>query len=164
MIAVINQNLFIYDALIDRNDIDVNSQDIYGNSIAHYAICSSNDELRDKIFNNPKIDINIQNNKLMTPLHYAINCENKEIAISLIKNERINIKIKNKNGHTPLKLAKIEYKYKITDLLRFHPQNKIADKYILHIACKNRDLNSFIDLIKKENDYNQKDIFIPSIL
>lgn len=149
----------VYNALIDRNDIDVNSRDIYGNTIAHYATCINNDEFRNKVFNNPKIDINVQNKDFITPLHDAINSEKQLIAISLIKNEKINIKIKNKDGYTPKKLAKLNHEREIYNLLCNHPQNKIADKYVLHIACKNRNLDLFINLIQKGNDINQKDIF-----
>lgn len=159
MLAVIKENILVYNDLIDRNDIDVNSRDIYGNSIAHYATYIKNDEFRNKVFNNRKIDINVQNKDYITPLHDAITSEKMSVAISLIKNERINIKIKNKNGYTPKKLAKLNHERKIYDLLCNHPQNKIADEYVLHNACKNKNLDLFINLIQKGNDLNQKDIF-----
>lgn len=106
--AVIKGNLFVYNALIDRNDIDVNSQDIDGNSIAHYAVHSSNDELRNKIFSDPKIDINIQNKKFNTPLHDAIISEKNSAAISLIKNERIIIKIKKQKWIYSIQISRIK--------------------------------------------------------
>lgn len=64
--------LLMIDALQYRNDININKQDRYGNTLLHYAIRYHNRPVFDKLLSTRTINPNICNNAYICPLHLAI--------------------------------------------------------------------------------------------
>lgn len=64
--------LLMLDALQYRDDININKQDRYGNTLLHYAIRYHNRPIFDKLLSTRSINPNICNNAYICPLHLAI--------------------------------------------------------------------------------------------
>lgn len=158
MIAVLIENIELYNDLINRKDINANLQNKDGNTIVHLAAKIKNEDLQREIINNPKVSINIQNEQQNTALHVAIEENNISFAKMLIKNEKCSIDLKNINGMTPLMMAIDKDQNEIVNVLLENIHNDSLSNKLLHIACEKNNYEQFKILIKRGLDYNSKDI------
>lgn len=121
----------IINALLSRDDIDVNCQDIiqilklfYSNQTPLFlALTKGNLELFENLLNKKDIDVNIQNNDGNTPLHLAIENNKIEFVASLIKNDKCNLCLTNNDNMTPLLLAFMYEHKNIVNLLLSAPRD-----------------------------------------
>ena len=64
--------LLMIDAIQSRQDININKQDRYGNTLLHYAIRYHNRAVFDKLLSTRSVNPNICNNSYICPLHLSI--------------------------------------------------------------------------------------------
>ncbi|OUM56733.1 hypothetical protein PIROE2DRAFT_49272, partial [Piromyces sp. E2] len=94
---------YLVDCPCHGADVDVNKQNLLGNTPLHHA-CKNNNKTIVRYLIEHGADINIKNYNLYTMLHYA--CENKnENLVKYLIEKGANIYIKNKLGDTPFEIA-----------------------------------------------------------
>jgi ankyrin repeat protein len=131
MYTILYNYEIIFDFLLECNNISVNSQDIYGNSVLHYALnniikftnlsstnlfntayqfnnknADLNNRFLLKLINNDKININIVGEYGRTPIiHAIINNVDDKIINMFVGNDKIDLNIYDNTGFNPLMYA-----------------------------------------------------------
>lgn len=121
-------------------DLDVNSVDKNQNSILHYCVQNSLENLLKFVLSFSDLNLNLQNENGDTALRIAANMENFNLVKLLLSNEKVDPNIKNNWGYTPLHSAVSKNNIKIVRLLLANQstnpniQNSIGNT-ALHLAC-----------------------------
>ena len=167
MIAVINSNKLVIEALINAN-ADVNSHDISGSTALMYAAAKNNIEIMELLIN-AKADINARDNRGWTALMNACDCSRYDKTLDTINllvkaGADVNAKGKHRDSYyrgicnieeevTALELLFFQLNYNLTpppfpaipnqlpDFLNIELCNKV-----LSIGTQGADMNRYFDL------------------
>lgn len=85
--------------------VDVNMQDIHGNTVLMYAIEAGQADLIDALIQYPHLDLNLCNDKGQTALIIAYQLKDLATVHKIIASGRANLNLKDVNNHTLLLLA-----------------------------------------------------------
>ncbi len=97
--------------------LEVNVQDITGNTPLHYAVVKNQLGVVCSLLEYGSVDVNIQNQVGQTALHYAVQNNNMVIVKKLLAYTGIDVTLKNKKDLTPIELAMAYKHFKISKLL-----------------------------------------------
>ena len=97
-----NQNIPIILYLIEKLKIDVEKQNVFGDTVLHFAAIHDLPEVVKSLLNFTSIDVNKRNNLDKTALHFAIENNSIKAARALLSSNKIDFSIKNCESHTPL--------------------------------------------------------------
>jgi ankyrin repeat protein len=147
------KKIIITENILNNQYVDINIQNIDGNTPLHLSLIYKIEDITEKLLNNTKYicDVNMQNNDGNTPLHMVIINKQIKFINPILKNKiSPKIEIQNNDGDTPLHLSYKDKNIDITkEILDFNNNPNIINKNgdtILHLALKD-DNNAFINLI-----------------
>ncbi len=141
-------NRKIVEILMKTNNININHQDIHGNTALHYCVIENNGDIFDLLTKNDNINVNLWNMNGEIPLHICIEKGNnlkREIIDFLIVKSNLNIQ--NNDYDSCLHLI---CKYDIWENYKNILENKNLD--ILVINKSNKRPIDYLD--KNKNKYN----------
>ena len=118
-------------SLLDRPEIDPNSQDGDGCSALHETIIYQRMVMLVLLMNHPDIDINIMDEMGRTPIHYAIDTNRTILVKQLLSDYKIDCSIEALVGGTPMNLAESRGYGDCITLLNDHEKWKVdtLEKY-----------------------------------
>lgn len=145
----------------NENDIDLNKQDIFGNTGLHYAIMEENYGIVSELFLLNNINFNLWNIDEKIPFHLFLdNYNDRYENLINIFIEKSNLSIKDNNGNNCLfYLVNLELWKKYKNILEIkkidiYTSNK-KNVSIIDII-KNKDIDLFYDLVVKSYLYRLK--------
>lgn len=134
----IADNQFDIVKLLIQNGVNINTQDVNGDTPLHKAVENKNEEITAFLLKQKLIAVNTSNNKGKTPLHLAV-CDNYSHINFLLIENGANINAQDANGNTPLHEAIQNGNQGTTDLLlRYNANVNIQNNHghsPLHIAA-----------------------------
>lgn len=131
--------LLILDAVQNRNDVDLNKQDKFGNTILHYAIRYHNSAIFKKLLLTRKINPNVCNYSYICPIHLAIYKDDVNEINSLV-NYGANLRYANDRFEMPIITAiKIHHLNSIYALAKKYKENGILMTEIDYIVFVAKD-------------------------
>ncbi|KZL71446.1 ankyrin repeat protein [Colletotrichum tofieldiae] len=87
---------------LEEDDIDINLEDIIGQTPLHLASENGHDNVTELLLKQDEIDLNPQDKDRRTPLHLAAKNGHKDVANLLLEMDEVGLNSQDKNGQTPL--------------------------------------------------------------
>ena len=129
--------LLMIDALQRRDDININKQDKYGNTLLHYSIRYHNKPIFDKLLSTRRINANICNNSYICPIHLSI-YKNDIYEIKNLLLFGASISYQNDRFEMPIVIAiKLQHRQAVQILAQQHKNIGITENmidYIVYVA------------------------------
>ena len=161
--SVIAANINEVNKLLKNSKINVNAQDIYGDTAIHYtqrlgpADFTASENITEALLKHDKINPNVQNDLMLAPLHNALVFGNIERVNALLNHHKINPNIQNNIGNSPFHDACMysnsfsKIKIKVRALL-CHP--------LFDINMKNFDGQTALDIARRSGFFEEIEILI----
>lgn len=126
--------LLMIEAIQNRKDININKQDIYGNTLLHYAIRYHNKTVFSKLLSTRMMDVNICNYAYICPIHLSI-YKNDHYELKNLIMFGADIFHQNDRFEMPIIIAiKLNYRNAVIILAREHKRHGISDNMIDYIV------------------------------
>lgn len=152
-LSLYENKMDIFYLLLKHPNIDINIQNIMGNSIFVECLSQNLNEITEKLINN-EIIISQPNSKGEYPLHLAINYQNIDVVDKILTKYPDHIDIRDGMGNTPLIIAsRIGDVSLILAVLKYKPDLNVknkSDKDAL-FYLKRKCLENLIDNINISN-------------
>lgn len=131
--------LLIIESAKDRNDINFNKQDRFGNTLLHYAIRYHNKPVFLKLLTTKKVNPNVCNYSYICPIHLSIYKDNKEEINQLIT-YGADLRYSNDRFEMPIITAiRIHHMSSVYTLARSYKQKGISTNEIDYIIYVTKD-------------------------
>ena len=159
-IATTNQiELFKY--ITTKSNVDLNIQDIFGNTALHYAIIEENYPIIEEIIKLDNINFNLWNIDGKIPLHLFLENYNDQYEdILKILIDKSNLSIRDTNGNNSLFYIinlNIWKKYKdIIETKKIDLYGKNKNNIMMYDIIKDKDKDEFIDVVVNSYLYRLK--------
>lgn len=162
-LSLYENKMDIFDLLMEHSDININIQNIMGNTIFIECLSQDLDDITKKLIDN-EIIMSQFNSKGEYPLHQAINYQKTNIVNEILGKYPEYINIRDSMGNTPLIIAsKIGDESLIKVILEYSPDLTIKNKFdkdaLYYLERKSLDglvtLNSIsekINILRTKND------------
>jgi len=145
---------------LQREDVDVNIGDRYGNTPLHCAALSGLHKIVAELSSRKSVNVNAENDDKDTPLHEACYYDKPECAAVLLRCKGIKVNAKNADGKTPLDYAKEKNNTKCVAVLEQYMKNSEVSVWLASLgprfvkyreAFEENDVKNFEDLDLIEN-------------
>ncbi len=126
--------ILLIDTLAKREDVNLNKQDKFGNTLLHYAIRYNNISVFQKLLSTNVVNPNVCNYSYICPLHLSVYKQNAE-EISQLVNYGADLRYSNDRFEMPIIIAiRLHYYATIYALARKHKEKGITLNEIDYIV------------------------------
>jgi len=114
--------ILLIDTLAKRNDVNLNKQDKFGNTLLHYAIRYNNKAIFHQLLETNGVNPNVCNYSYICPIHLAVYKQDSD-EISQLVNYGVDLKYSNDRFEMPIIIAiRLHYYTAIYTLARKHKE------------------------------------------